>query len=283
MENNKLNDNNSSHIAQSVNIIKETQNRPIEKEEPMEIISNHKIISEEETLLAPRLVIEQIQGNLLNVKTLEISASGIANGRGAKDGVTIFGIDQPNIDRNKFDVLVNYNHDLVKNIPYICSIYYRKEKKQYYIKAYQTQDKFNKILFVKLDANYSLTLENNEIISAGNALFQITLINQTIEIIDLSDTKSKKKFSPESTDIITIGRDAKCTYSYPNNKHFSRIQTSILYNNVNNQWTIIDGTEEKASTNGTWVFGTHSFIIKDKTMIEILSSKFRLSINSTFN
>lgn len=290
LDNSKINDGKSSLLNQSVNITKDVsgilvnQNFQSDKEDIMEMISNRKIISEEETALGPRILIEQIQGNLLNVKSIEISASGIANGRGAKDGVTIFGVDQPDIEKNKFDIFVNYDYNLVKTFPYICSIYYRKEEKQFYIKAYQTQDKFNKILFIKLDSNYSLVLEHNEIISAGNTLFQIAIINENnLEITDLSNNKEKRVFTSESEGAITIGRNAKCTYAFANNKHFSRIQTSIVYNKQSNQWTIIDGSEEKPSTNGTWVFGTHSFLIKNKMTIEILSSKFHLSINSTFN
>jgi hypothetical protein len=36
--------------------------------------------------------------------------------------------------------------------------------------------------------------------------------------------------------------------------------------------------KDKSSTNGTWVFGTHSFQIKDQLIVEILSSKIKFSL-----
>jgi hypothetical protein len=41
---------------------------------------------------------------------------------------------------------------------------------------------------------------------------------------------------------------------------------------------IIDGSKTKSSTNGTWIFGTHSFEIKDQLMVEILNSKIIFSL-----
>ena len=74
---------------------------------------------------------------------------------------------------------------------------------------------------------------------------------------------------------MTIGRGADCNFSFEKDKSFSRIQTSFLYDENTKEWTIIDGSKTKSSTNGTWVFGTHSFEIKDQMIAEILTSKVK--------
>ena len=75
---------------------------------------------------------------------------------------------------------------------------------------------------------------------------------------------------------ITLGSLNNCTYNLKNDKSFSRIQTTIKYENGN--WVVKDGSLAKWITNGTWVFGVHSFEIIDGMTVEILSSKLRFEI-----
>lgn len=63
--------------------------------------------------------------------------------------------------------------------------------------------------------------------------------NQDLYIIDL-ETK------------FTIGRDAKCNISFPGNKSYSKVHSTIFYDEDINSWKIIDGNLEKNSTNGVW-------------------------------
>ena len=67
-------------------------------------------------------------------------------------------------------------------------------------------------------------------------------------------------------------------FAFPKDKSFSRHQTTFSYDDNNKEWTILDGMKDKSSTNGTWVFGTHSFQIKDQLIVEILSSKIKFSL-----
>ena len=75
--------------------------------------------------------------------------------------------------------------------------------------------------------------------------------------------------------MVTIGRHKECDFSFPKDKSFSRYQTSFEYDEINKEWNIIDG-KEKDSTNGTWIFGTHSFKIKNEMTIEVLNSKIKI-------
>jgi hypothetical protein len=49
-----------------------------------------------------------------------------------------------------------------------------------------------------------------------------------------------------------MGRDNKCAISFPGDKSFSKIQLTIKYNNLTKTWILIDGIDDKPSTNGTW-------------------------------
>ena len=206
------------------------------------------------------------------------------NGRGKKDGVTIFSkinIDNNNDNKFKGDFNLNYNENI--NYPYIFAIYYQRESKNYSIKAYSGKNSDNRLLYIKLSDNYNLPLKQKEIISAGNIIFQIIPIeNNKIEIINLSkkdlNEESKKIFDPNNIKEVTIGRDKNCNFSFPKDKSFSRHQTTFSFDDNNKERIIIDGNNNKCSTNGTWVFATHSFIIKDQLIVEILNSKIKFNI-----
>ena len=88
----------------------------------------------------------------------------------------------------------------------------------------------------------------------------------------------KQTFYPSNKKQVTIGRQKDCDFSFPKDKSFSRIQTTFEYYEYNKVWKIIDGTKEKSSTNGTWVFGIHSFPIENGMTIEILNSKINISL-----
>ena len=62
-------------------------------------------------------------------------------------------------------------------------------------------------------------------------------------------------------------------FFFVKDKSFSRYQTTFEFDDNNKEWNVIDGKDNKGSTNGTWIFGTHSFLIKNKMIVEILNSK----------
>ena len=207
-------------------------------------------------------------------------------GRNLKDGVTIFGKSKNNKENFKLDFELNYEENL--NYPYIFAIYYQRENKNYFLRAFSGKESDNRLLYVKLNNCYSLTLKQKEIFSAGNVVFQvIPLENNKIEIINLSkkntEDEQKKTFDPKEIKEISIGRDKNCTFAFPKDKSFSRCQTTFLFDEKTNEWTIIDGSKTKSSTNGTWIFGTHSFEIKDQLIVEILNSKFSFSVRTQSN
>lgn len=257
---------------------------PQKKEDPlMEYINSSREITQTEINEAPLLILdEDSNGMLFNKKQLKINAAGLIGGRNAKDGVAIFGQHNPsNAETFKADFEINYKENL--SYPYVFAIYYQRDSKSYFIRAYSGTSSDNRILFVKLSGNYSIPLKQKEIISAGNVIFQVTpLEGKKIEIINLSKkdsgTDPKKIFDPANTKEVTIGRETKCNFSFPKDKSFSRCQTTFSFVEKEQIWYIIDGSKNKSSTNGTWAFGTHSFLIKDQMTVEILTTKVKFTL-----
>ena len=298
------------------NIIKSNNKEDIEeKKEEDDVISylnSQGKLPENEIKNSSKLILEELDGNLFRGQKIEIDAGGMVGGRGKKDGFTIFGqnnskkeinskennkINNNNVINNtekvnikqeneknhifKNDFELNYSENL--SYPYVFVIYYKKEEKSYYIRAFSGKGSDNKILFIRLKNENKLILKQKELISAGDTIFQITpLDNNNLEIIHLSKKKSlntlnKQTFNGTKKKIVTLGRSKDCDFSFPRDKAFSRFQTSFEFNEDSKLWTIIDGKGNKSSTNGTWVFGTHSFLIKNEMIVEILNSKIKIT------
>lgn len=280
-----------------------------EKKEEVDVISylnSQGKLPENDIKNSSKLILEEIDGNLFQGRKIEIDAGGMVGGRGKKDGFTIFGqnnskkektsdernkiyndnainnVEEANEKNHIFKIDFELNYSEALSYPYVFVIYYKKEEKSYYIRAYSGKGSDNKILFVRLKNENRLALKRKELISAGDTIFQITpLDNNNLEIIHLSKKKSinninKKIFNGTKNKIITLGRSKDCDFSFPRDKSFSRFQTSFEFNEDKKQWTIIDGKDNKSSTNGTWVFGTHSFLIQKEMIVEILNSKIKI-------
>ena len=280
------------------NVIEEEKN----EEDPLiEYITSNRKISDEEIKNSPKLFLEEIDGKLLNGKIIEINAGGMIDGRNKKDGFTIFGqqkivnsnSEEANNNKNignKNDIFIpdfelNYPNYLA--YPYIFSIYYKKEDKSYYIRAYCGKGSDNKILFIKLNNESKFILKRKELISAGNIIFQVTpKDNNCLEIVNLTNRKhsnNRKIFDGFVQKKITIGRHKDCDFFFPKDKSFSRYQTTFEFNEEKKEWSVLDGKDNKGSTNGTWIFGIHSFLIKNEMIVEILNSKIHIKIKDIKN
>ena len=272
---NKIND-----IAKNANIVEEEKN----PEDPLiSYITSNRKVSDELIQNSSKLILEEIEGKLFNDKKIEINAGGMVGGRNKKDGFTIFGQNPEKSSNNDmfipdFELNISSNNTNNNNFsyPYIFSIYYKIEDKNYYIRSYSGKGSDNKILFIKLRNKNKYIIKQKEIISAGSIILQINPINDNeLEITNLTNKKYRKIFNGNKQKLVTIGRHKECDFSFPKDKSFSRYQTCFEYDGDKKEWSIIDG-KDKDSTNGTWIFGTHSFLIKDEMLIEVLNSKIKI-------
>lgn len=252
-------------------------------------LNSHRDITDEELSTSPMLKIVQEDGDLFPKHKSEIliNARGLmGGGRNVGDGVALFGNSKLFESDIKLDLSSQISAKNYKAYPYIFAIYYKYEDKTYYLRGYTGEGADHRMLFIKLTADNTLILKKKEILSIGNSIIQITpLPANCIEIYILTNSNNdqnnivtKRIFDKDNITEITIGRDSQCTYAFVNDKSFSRLNTRIVYENDN--WIIKDGSPERSSKNGTWVFGLHSFPIKDGMLAEILNSKLRFHITN---
>jgi len=85
-------------------------------------------------------------------------------------------------------------------------------------------------------------------------------------------------FDGEHKNIVKVGRDVSCDISYKEDKSFSRVHACFIYDENIGLWRLIDGNEKgKPSSNGTWIFASHSYEIKDGTIFKIGKSTLKIS------
>ena len=260
----------------------ENNNENKDIEQINQIIDSNRRITNEDLKESSTLILEELDCNIFNGEKIKINGLGMEGGKGRNDGVTLFGTAKDEVDDNSnktIDCVLNLNQKY--NYPYIFTIYFNKETKSYFILPYSGKNNDNRILYIKLTNGYNLPIKQKEVISAGNIFFQITpLENNNLEIVNLSKQNlsviPKQTYDASSKKEVTIGRNKDCDFSFPNNKSFSRIQTTFEFDEENQEWVIIDGSRTKSSTNGTWVFCTHSFPVKDKMIFEVLSKRVQI-------
>ena len=151
---------------------------------------------------SPKIILEEINCNLLNGNKIEINAAGMIGGRNKNDGFSIFGQkklidgsknssedsedDIKSKENNPFIPDFELNYPQFLSYPYIFTIYFKKEEKSFYIKAFSGKGSDNKVLFIKLNNKNRFILNKKELIFTGNVIFQVTpLKDNCLEIINL--------------------------------------------------------------------------------------------------
>lgn len=245
-------------------------------------MSSIRQITDEEIENSPELIVTQEDGNILKKgkgERIIINAAGLVEGgRQARDGIVILGINEKFSHDIDLNLTKNSSYEALKKYPYLCAIYFQKSSKRYYIKACSGGEKDSEILFIKLHKNYVYPMTEIEFIFIANSVFQlIPLQDGTLEISILAAKKNVTDVTKNiyrRQEVITIGKESNCTYSFPDEKCVSHINTTIYYDDKINGWVIRDGDKKsKPSTNGTWLFGMHSFPITDGLVVEFLTCK----------
>lgn len=258
-----------------------------------EILLNN-IILDEEIAIAPRLTIEDLDGNLLNGKKLLIDAAGLFNSiRKKRDGIVFFGLHNSSIVSNNNDSSnCNDNEpldDFKLNIPnvkctldHLLMIYYHRKTATYFMKSF-IKEINNCTIIMTLKVNKPYVINKKTFAVIGNIMVIIDVGNYTFnkdskenEEIKITIVHPKKKdsnchmgknkeykFKVSNCNHVTIGRE-DCSINL-NHKYYSKPHCSIYYNTIINMWELSDGDPlgNKGSTHGTWVLINNDLSLGD--------------------
>jgi len=133
-------------------------------------------------------------------------------------------------------------------------------------------------------------IQKTELIAIGEKYFQIIAKGKILEIVKKSSKSSsneeyivilfrKYSFDGDSIDVIKVGRDTSCNISYKDDNSFSRIHCCFIFEGSEGLWKLINGDGKgKVSSNGTWIFASHSYEIQNNTVFKIDKSTIKISI-----
>ena len=229
-------------------------------------------INDSEIKQSPCLLIEELEGNLLNDKNYIINAGGLVNcNNQRKKGLIYFGSNSKT-SKFKCEVELNLANDF--NLEYVFLISYNKDNKLFYIKG--NEFSFSSIFFlpsIQMQLISEYILRSKEIVSIGSTIFLIERSKEDIAIYQLNQKGEKIKeflFNQKNKNTIFIGNDKNCdvaTLGLGN----QTIQATLFWNN--NNWILKDGTKYSISTISSWIYFTHSFEIRSGMILRIYGSK----------
>lgn len=229
----------------------------------------------------PTLILEEINGDLLNNKEILINAAGLTTGglRKTKDGITNFGpiSEQNGVVIN--DYIIHLPGNLNEVIQTLFSVNFNLEEKMYYLCPGVVGNYGDATIFMKIDSK--LKIDKKLFLSLGEVHFSVETkdaINHKIEIEITYDSNTTKKYEfDKDKKIITLGRGKKCDILLYH-LSYSRIQTTFWFDEKEQEWFLQDGNEEKKSTNGTWAFLNWNWKIEEDIQFRIGQNLLKISI-----
>lgn len=120
----------------------------------------------------------------------------------------------------------------------------------------------------------------------NDCYFQVKPFDGYIEINQLPSRYSHEitsnKFFLKDKKEILIGRDKSCDIKLCWDKTYSKFQTTIAWDDLLEQWKIIDGGKSGSSRNGTWVFANKSHELVNGTVFRVAFTKVEV-VYDNFN
>ena len=241
-------------------------------------------IIDKNTFIKKKLKLKNLFGDLFKENfVIIINEYGIENlvpMRKKYDGKTKFGpiiYDQKNNNINPINDFQIFTLDF--NIKTLFIIKYDKNSKKYYlISNIENKDEIQDLnIFIKLEKDFPIL--RKYYISLGKVNFSIeTKENNNLELKFYFENNQKELyiFNTEKN-LIKIGRSKICDVILKS-VEYSRIQTSIYFNEKNKTWYIKDGFGNNQSMNGTWIFINFPWEISYHNKVKIGNNLFELSL-----
>jgi hypothetical protein len=147
----------------------------------------------------------------------------------------------------------------------LFSIYYDRETCSFFYKCLLDKDISS---YIKINRKYYI--KKRKYFQIGNKVFYIEPTNHhsnQIKIVITNDPsstiKNKEYVFNKTTPTIHIGRGEGCQVSFIHDNILSKIQCTVMYDDLMDKWAIVDGDNNKTSTNGTWLYCHSKYKIVD--------------------
>ena len=225
------------------------------------------------------LIIQNESGNLFRDDIIKLNERGLINSNNKISGITKFG---PNklYDNNEpiNDYILNYNN----SIDTLFTIKFNNENKKYFIFSDTLNENNSDLnLFLKI-TNKLKIIDKDYYISLGEIHLKINtneFDSEKINILITYEDNISKEYNYDKTKKkITIGRE-NC--DIPLNKlNYSRIQCTIIFDEIENCWFFYDGNGEKESMNGCWIFLNFNWEINDNIILRIGANIFKILLEN---
>ena len=171
------------------------------------------------------------------------------------------------------DFILNYECDYMSNLStnYLFLICYIKEYNVYKIKingAFRSNVLLDKIS-VQISHEYPKLLPRDMILIIGTKHLHFSLsVNANLRV----EFEGRQfNYLTETMNSITIGKNKKCSIVIEEDS--SDVHTTIFYDSNKENWFIIDGDNNEASKEGTWVFTHCPLLINDDMRLKIMNNE----------
>lgn len=90
----------------------------------------------------------------------------------------------------------------------------------------------------------------------------------------------KYSFNSKDAKCILIGRDKKSDIKLDWDKSYSKIQSTLFFDDFSNRWKFMDGSSKGLSRNGSWLYVSKSFEISDGLILKVGNGKLLMNLKS---
>jgi hypothetical protein len=229
-----------------------------------------------------KLRIKSVIGNLLKDNfIITINEYGIENFaplRRQYDGITKFGplgYDYKGNPMNDFEIVIS--EELKNEVETLFTIEYNTMRQKYIFIPNYLQENPELNIFIKIENIFPINKKYK--FSLGDAHFSVEPKQGGALELEMNTENGEilSYLFGIAKEFVTIGRSKECDIILKS-LAFSRIQTTIYYNEEENMWYVQDGFNEKKSMNGTWLYINFPFEINNDIQLRIGNNLLELSI-----
>ena len=141
-------------------------------------------------------------------------------------------------------------------------IFFDRESSKFYFRSLKESDIY---IYVKISKNYKL--KKKKYFQIGDIVFHAEpSVDNGLKISihkENSNNKYEEHFFDSNSEEVLLGRSDICNIKLESNI-LSKVHCTFKFNIKEKAWYVSDGTGERSSTNGTWMFCNSKYELNDE-------------------